>query len=164
MTISDAAAPVSTTSPTVRYVRPGWATRQLMNRPVRRLIRLGFGPWGARELRVAGRSTGEVRTTVVNVLRLDGVDHLVAPRGTTQWVRNLRAAGGAEIRLGRGVTPVAAVEVPDDEKLPILRAYLDRWGFEVGQFFEGITAASSDHELVGIAPGFPVFRLHPLTS
>jgi deazaflavin-dependent oxidoreductase (nitroreductase family) len=156
---------MTTTIPsTTRYLRPGWVTTHLMNRAIRRLVRLGVGPWGARELRVVGRSSGQVRTTVVNVLSLDGADHLVAPRGHTQWVRNVRAAGGAEVRLGRHVTPVRAVELADGEKLPVLRAYLARWAFEVGQFFEGITADSSDAELAAIAPDFPVFRLEAVAA
>ncbi|MEZ5269598.1 MAG: hypothetical protein R2789_13875 [Microthrixaceae bacterium] len=92
-------------------------------------------------------------------LQLDGERYLVAPRGTTQWVKNIRAAGGGRLRKGRRTEDFSVVEVPDRDKTPILRAYLDKWGFEVGKFFEGVTKDATDTELEAIAPGFPVFRI-----
>ena len=142
-----------------RYVKPGWFTRNVFNRGVAWLTRRGISVMGSRELRVRGRATGETRSTVVNLLDVDGVRYLVAPRGTTQWVRNLRAAGSGELRVGRRVEAFEAAELPDDAKIPVLRAYLRRWGWEVGQFFEGVTKAASDDELCAIAPGFPVFAI-----
>lgn len=144
---------------TARYVRPGWFTTHVLNRLVRRLTRWGVSVAGSRELRVRGRSSGEWRSVPVNLLTLDGVDYLVAPRGTTQWVRNLRTAGSGELRVGRRTRAFQAVELPDDAKPPVLRAYLDRWGFEVGQFFDGLTKDADDAALAGVAPGFPVFRV-----
>ncbi len=84
----------------------------------------------------------------------------MAPRGHTQWVRNLRAAGGTgELRVGRRVEAFAADEIADDAKPAVLRAYLKRWKFEVGVFFDGVDASASDATLLAIAPGYPVFRL-----
>src|SRR5689334_2888955 len=83
------------------YQQPGWFTRNAFNRLVRWSTLAGVSVWGSRELRVRGRSTGEWRTTPVNLLEVDGTTYLVAPRGVTQWVRNLRAAGSGELRLGR---------------------------------------------------------------
>jgi len=71
-----------------------WATRNLLNPAVRFLTRIGISVMGSRELRVRGRKSGDWRTTPVNLMTVDGVQYLVAPRGTTQWVRTLRAAGG----------------------------------------------------------------------
>jgi deazaflavin-dependent oxidoreductase (nitroreductase family) len=130
-----------------------------MNRAVRRLVRMGISVWGARDLRLRGRKSGEIRSTVVNLLDLDGERYLVAPRGTTEWVRNLRAAGGGELRVGRRVETFAADELPDADKVPVLRAYLDRWKWEVGQFFDGVGPDSSDAELAAIAPGYPIFKI-----
>ena len=76
-----------------RYVAPGWFTRTVFNPSVAFLTRAGFSVWGSRELRVRGRTSGEWRTTPVNLLSHDGERYLVAPRGETQWVKNLRAAG-----------------------------------------------------------------------
>ena len=107
-----------------RYIQPKSADN-LFNSAVGRLTRLGVSVYGSRVLYVKGRTSGEWRSTPVNPLRLaDGTRYLVAPRGTTQWVRNMRAAGGGELRIGRKVEPFTATEVADDAKPAILRAYL----------------------------------------
>ena len=86
--------------PAARYVAPT-RSAALMNRSIRRLVRRGISVWGARDLRLRGRKSGEIRSTVVNVLDLDGERFLVAPRGTTEWVKNLRAAGVASVPVSR---------------------------------------------------------------
>ena len=144
------------TTPETRYIPPSRSTA-VMNWTVRHLVRLGVSVWGARELRLRGRKSGQIRSNVVNLLDLDGAQYLVAPRGTTEWVKNLRAAGGGELRVGRRVETFGADELPDDQKLPILRAYLKRWKAEVGVFFDGVSAKSSEDELRRIAPDHPVF-------
>jgi deazaflavin-dependent oxidoreductase (nitroreductase family) len=151
-----------TTTP--RYVEPGWFTQHVFNRTVALLTRAGLSVWGSRELRVRGRTSGEWRSTPVNLLTHDGTRYLVAPRGQTQWVRNLRVSGTGELRVGRRTETFRAAEVADAEKPPILRAYLERWKAEVGVFFDGVSAASSDDELLRIAPDHPVFRLEDPTS
>src|SRR5262245_47143452 len=109
-----------------RYVEPGGFTQHVFNRLVAWLTRRGLSIWGSRELRVRGRKSGEWRTTPVNLLTVDGVQYLVAPRGQTQWVRNIRVAGGGELRLGRKIEPFTIEELADDQKPEILRAYLRR--------------------------------------
>jgi deazaflavin-dependent oxidoreductase (nitroreductase family) len=142
-----------------RYVVPNWFTRNVFNRFVAALTRLGLSVWGSRVLEVRGRKSGEPRRTPVNLLTLDGNRYLVAPRGHTQWVRNLRAAGEGQLLLGRGRERFVASEIPDAEKEPILRAYLARWKWEVGQFFGGVDAGSSSDELRRIARDHPIFRI-----
>jgi deazaflavin-dependent oxidoreductase (nitroreductase family) len=146
-------------SASTHYQEPGWFTRHVFNPTVALLTRAGISVWGSRELRVRGRTSGEWRTTPVNLLTLDGQQYLVAPRGLTQWVRNLRVAGTGELRVGRRTEAFHATEVPDAEKEPILRAYLKRWKAEVGVFFDGVSADSPEAELVRIAPDHPVFRV-----
>ena len=142
------------------YRRPDWFTTNVFNRVVALLTRLGVSVWGSRILRVAGRKSGRLYTTPVNLLTLDGTRYLVAPRGNTQWVRNLRAAGGTgELRVGRRVEVFTADEIADDAKPAVLRAYLKRWKVEVGAFFDGVDASASDATLLTIAAGYPVFRL-----
>lgn len=147
--------------PPDRYVAPDWFTRRVFNPVVRWLTRRGLSVAGSRELRVVGRRSGAVRSTVVNLLELDGTTYLVAPRGTTDWVRNLRATGRGELAVGRRVTAFTAAELPDEQKGPVLRAYVARWGWEVGKFFEGVGRDATDDELAAVAPGFPVFVVHP---
>ncbi|HUZ20775.1 MAG TPA: nitroreductase/quinone reductase family protein [Acidimicrobiales bacterium] len=142
-----------------RNLEPGWFTRHVFNALVRTLIRLGVGVLGARELRVRGRRSGEWRSTPVNLMVFEGERYLVAPRGETQWVRNLRTATEGELRIGRRAEAFSAEELADDAKPPLLRAYLKRWKFEVGAFFSGAGGDASDEELRRIAPGHPVFRL-----
>lgn len=144
---------------TPRYLEPGWWTRRVLNPAMAGLVRLGLDLKGARELQIRGRTTGEWRTVPVNLLTLDGRRYLVSPRGHTQWVRNLRVAGGGRLRSGRRTDEFTAIEVADADKAPVVRAYLEQWAFEVGKFFEGIDADSSDEKIAAAAPGFPVFRV-----
>ncbi|MED7929246.1 nitroreductase/quinone reductase family protein [Nonomuraea sp. LP-02] len=141
-----------------RYIEP---TRMdhLFNRMVAGLTRRGISLMGSRILYVRGRSSGEWRTTPVNMLTLNGARYLVAPRGVTQWVRNLRVAGNGELHVGRRVETFTATELSDDEKPAVLRAYLKRWGWEVGRFFEGLSANASEEQVQAVALGFPVFRI-----
>jgi len=140
------------------YHRPDWFTRNIFNPVVAGLNRLGLGVQGSQTLAVRGRKSGELRTTPVNPLELGGETYLLAPRGTTQWVRNMRVAKEGELRSGRRVRRFRAEEVPDYEKLPLLRHYMDRWAWEVKSFL-GIDATASDAELERIAPDHPAFRL-----
>jgi deazaflavin-dependent oxidoreductase (nitroreductase family) len=141
------------------YQRPGWFTTHVFNRAVALLTRLGVSVAGSRILEVRGRRTGEPRQTPVNLLTVDGTRYLVAPRGHTQWVRNLRASGEGRLLLGRRAEPFTATELADDEKPPLLREYLKRWKWEVGAFFAGVGPDASDEELRRIAPDHPIFRI-----
>ncbi|HEY2278636.1 MAG TPA: nitroreductase family deazaflavin-dependent oxidoreductase [Streptosporangiaceae bacterium] len=143
------------------YQQAGWFTRNVFNRAVAGLTGLGISIMGSRILAVRGRKSGEWRTTPVNLLVIDGQRYLVAPRGHTQWVRNMRVAQGGELRLGRRTEPFSAAELTDDEKPAILRAYLKRWKAEVGVFFGGVGPDSSEDELRRIAPDHPVFKVNP---
>ena len=142
-----------------RYVKPDPFTKHVFNRAVAGLTRLGISVWGSRILTVRGRSSGLPRSTPVNLLSYDGQRYLVAPRGHTQWVRNLRVAGEGELSVGRRHERFTAIELADAEKVVFLRAYLKRWKAEVGIFFNGVGAKSPDEDLARIAPDHPVFRL-----
>jgi deazaflavin-dependent oxidoreductase (nitroreductase family) len=141
-----------------RYVRPGRVTG-IFNSVVAGFTRAGISIWGSRVLAVRGRTSGEMRTTPVNLLTVDGERYLVAPRGVTQWVRNIRVAGEAELRIGRRIEQIRVEELADDEKPAVLRPYLRRWKFEVGVFFDGVDASASDEELREIGPKHPAFRV-----
>lgn len=131
-----------------------------VHRTVAWLARHGLSLFGTAELSVPGRTSGAWRRVPVNPLALDGGRYLVSARGNAQWVRNLRAAGGGQLSKGRRTRPFTAVELPEgEEKTAVLRAYLKRWGWEVGAFFDGVTATSPDAELARIAAMHPVFRV-----
>jgi len=146
------------------YRRPGWFTKTIFNPTVAAMTRAGISVWGSRILRVKGRTSGEWRSAPVNLLIYEGRQYLVAPRGQTQWVRNMRVAGGGELLLGAKVEPFKAVEIGDSEKIPILRAYLKKWKAEVGVFFSGVSADSPEADLRRIAPDHPVFRVEAAPS
>jgi deazaflavin-dependent oxidoreductase (nitroreductase family) len=158
-TTTDTAA-ASGPGATAHYLRPGWFTRQVMNRAVARLTRTGVSVWGSRVLEVPGRRSGQPRRVPVNLLELEGRHHLVSARGEGEWVRNVRAADGRlHLLLGRRREAFVAVELADADKVAVLRAYLRRWKAEVGAFFDGVDADSTDDEIAAIAHRHPVFAL-----
>jgi deazaflavin-dependent oxidoreductase (nitroreductase family) len=142
-----------------RFQRPGWFTAHVFDPLVIALTRVGVSVAGSRVLEVRGRKSGEPRRTPVNLLTLGDMRYLVAPRGHTQWVRNLRARGEGRLLLGRRAERFTAEELSDDDKVPILRAYLRRWKWEVGAFFGGVGPDAADEALRRIAPDHPVFRI-----
>jgi len=99
---------------------------------------------------------------VCPITTYDGHRYLVAPRGQTQWVRNLRAAGTGELRVGRRTETFRGRELADQEKVPVLRAYLRRWKAEVGIFFEGTGPDSSDDQIRATASKHPAFEVLPV--
>lgn len=143
---------------TVRYDRPTSATR-VFNEVFRLLAEAGISVAGTVAIRVRGRKTGKRRAVVVNLLTVDGRDYLVSPRGTTQWVRNARAAGAIEMGPRWRSRDVHIVEVADDAKPELLRRYLDRWYWEVKGHIGGLTPRSSDAQVRAAAPSIPVFEL-----
>ena len=141
------------------YREPGWFTRNVFNRLIAGLTKAGVSVWGSRVLSVRGRTSGEWRSNPVNLLTISDHCYLVAPRGQTQWVRNLRVAKSGELAVGKWIQTFGSVELQDDQKADILRAYLKRWKMEVGVFFDGLGAKSTDAELARIAPDHPVFEI-----
>lgn len=139
--------------------RPGWFTAHVFNPLVGVVTGMGISLLGSRVLEVKGRSSGRPRRTPVNLLTFEGERYLVAPRGETQWVRNLRASGQGRLLLGRRGESFDAVEVPEDQRPPILRAYLKRWKAEVGVFFDGVGPDSPEEQLRAAAPKHPVFKI-----
>jgi deazaflavin-dependent oxidoreductase (nitroreductase family) len=123
------------------YVKPSGLTK-FFNQV---LGRLGLKP----TLAVRGRRSGQWRTVSVNVLKVDGTRYLLAPRGETEWVRNLRASGEGELRHRGRVERFRAAEVPVGERAALMQAYLERWRSEVRREFEALPDPA-DH---------PTFRL-----
>jgi deazaflavin-dependent oxidoreductase (nitroreductase family) len=140
------------------YQKPGFATTHIFNPLLAGLVKLGMSPRGATILSVRGRKSGQWRSTPVNPLEFAGERYLVAPRGDTHWVRNIRASGEGRLRVGGTTRQIRVAELPDSEKTDVLRAYLKHWRFETGKFF-GLEGDPTDADLVRIAPNHPVFRI-----
>jgi deazaflavin-dependent oxidoreductase (nitroreductase family) len=142
------------------YKKPGWITTKVFNPTIEFLTGgLGLNVRGAQVLAVRGRKSGQWRTVPVYPLTFEGQQYLVAPRGETEWVRNLRASGKGELRRRSKTTPFLATEVSDEEKPPLLHAYVQRWTAESVREFDISGKDASDEELRRIAPNHPVFRI-----
>ncbi|WP_238153310.1 nitroreductase/quinone reductase family protein [Kribbella speibonae] len=143
-----------------RVITANEGSMRVFNRIVARLTKLGLSLMGSRVLSVQGRKSGEWRSTPVNLLVIDGQRYLVAPRGHTQWVKNLRVSGEGRLQLGGKIETFRAEELADADKLPALRLYLKKWAWEVGAFFEGDVTKNSPNEVLRhVAPGVPVFKI-----
>jgi hypothetical protein len=129
--------------PERRYLRPGSIERVLNTL----FVRLGFathiGRARALERRVADGAHER--------LDLDADRYLMAPRGETDWVRNIRVAGGGELRRRGKRERFRAHELPLEQRQPVIDAYLGRWGRLVRKQFAALPDAA-DH---------PVFRIEP---
>ncbi len=155
------ASPATPRPVPAHYKRPDWFTRNVFNSAVKGLTRLGVSVHGSRVLEHRGRTTGKLHHVPVNLLTIEGTQYLVAPRGETQWVRNVRHAGGHLVLiLGRRRQQRTAREVPVADSVPVLRAYLRQWKFETGMFFDGVTPDSTDDEWAAVAADHPVFELN----
>jgi deazaflavin-dependent oxidoreductase (nitroreductase family) len=142
------------------YRKPGWLTQHVFNRLVALATKAGISVWGSRVLEVRGRKSGLARTTPVNLLSMGERQYLVSPRGETEWVRNVRADGGKlDLLVGSKRQHYIGREIPDADKVDVLRGYLRRWKAEVGVFFDGVGPDSTDDQIRAIADKHPVFQL-----
>jgi len=141
------------------YRKPDPLTKYVFNPGLMLLMKAGVSIRGSRILYVRGRKSGAWRTNPVNPLTFDGARYLVAPRGETEWVRNIRVAGGGELRLGSKREAFRVQEMADEQKPAILRAYLKLWSMETGVFFQGVKHDSPEEDVRRIAPLHPVFRI-----
>jgi len=119
---------------------------------------LGIGLRHNYRLSVAGRKSGRIYSTPVNLLEHDGRTYLVAPRGETQWVRNVRAGGVLSLKRGADEATYHASEITGPEKVDILREYLTRYAMTVQRYFR-VTPESPDAAFTEIARCHPVFEL-----
>ena len=139
------------------YEKPSGFT-QLMNRAISIFASLGWTPGNTITLEVRGRKSGEPRSVVVNSVEVDGQKYLVAPRGETEWVRNVRAAGGeAIIRHGKRKR-IRLDEVPVEDRGPIIQAYLPKNAMATKKHF-GVEPDAPLEDFQRIAPDHPVFRI-----
>jgi hypothetical protein len=119
---------------------------------------LGLNLQGAELLQVKGRKSGKVYSVPVNPVTVGQDRYLFSPRGETAWVKNIRVSGEGALRVGRRTERFRVVELPDAEKLPVIRAYFDRWYWQVGKLV-GVPKDEDDATLRGIAGQHPVFRI-----
>jgi deazaflavin-dependent oxidoreductase (nitroreductase family) len=134
---------------------------RLFNAAVGALVGIGIGPAHMRVLEVRGRRSGRLYSLPVDLLDLDGALYLVAPRGHTQWVRNVAASDAAVLRRGRRRQRYALRALPEIERPPVIKAYLDRFRREVAGFFP-VPPDSPVEAFVPLASQYPAFALTPV--
>jgi hypothetical protein len=130
------------------------------NRIIIALYRLGwaFGTWYG--LSIPGRKTGKLRSTPVSVLVMDGRRYIVTFE--TNWMKNARAVGWAFLTRGGKKEHVALVELPVEERPPILREFPHQVPHGV-QFFERVLGLPNDPEaFAAAAPRCAVFRIEAI--
>ncbi|PYX89410.1 MAG: nitroreductase [Acidobacteria bacterium] len=149
------------TSPNPPAFRPPSALERMFNRAFGMLVGLGLGFPYNYLLQVRGRKSGRIYSTPIDLLELGGKRYLVAPRGRTQWVRNAEAAGEVTLKRGRSRQRFRLHSLPDAEKLPILKAYLDTFKREVQRYFP-VPAGSPPEVFRSVAEAYPAFELIPL--
>ena len=128
---------------------------------------LGLSPRDVITLEVPGRRTGVIRRTVMVRASCDGDHYLVALAGESEWVRNVRAASGRVVIGRRRRHAAKLVELPPQQRAPVIRAYLGRWGRRAGskamaseaRNYFGVSADASLEEIQGVAEHYPVFRI-----
>ncbi|NHU48465.1 MBL fold metallo-hydrolase [Rhodococcus sp. A14] len=131
------------------------------------LTTLGLAPRDAVTLEVRGRRTGRPRRIPILVTRHEGVDYLVALAGESQWVRNVRAAGGEAVLRRRGTRRARLEEVPMAQRAPVLAAYLEAGRRRSGEpaareqakWYFGLEEPATPERLAELAPRYPVFRV-----
>jgi deazaflavin-dependent oxidoreductase (nitroreductase family) len=107
-------------------------------------------------LSVRGRRSGELRSTPVSIVTLDGTRYIVAAFSEAAWVQNVRAAGTGTLQRGRRVEQVSLVDVAVEHRAPVLRAFLEQVRGGV-RFF----GSASPDEVAAAADRYPVFRVVP---
>ncbi len=143
------------TNPTL----PKWL--KFANRAIIALNRLGvsFGTWYI--LSIPGRKTGKIRSTPISVLHVNGQRYVVTGF-ETHWVKNARKEDHGMLARGRKKEQVVLVELPVEERPPILREFPRQVPHGV-PFFEKLLNIPGDPEaLAAAAPRCPVFRLDSL--
>jgi len=136
---------------------PGWL--KLFNPVIIALQRLGVVVGTMRLLTVPGRTSGKLRTTPVSPLTVEGKRYIVAGLEGADWVKNVRAAGWAILARGRKRERVGLVELPPEERAPILLAF-PREVPQGVQFFQHLYGVTGDpEEFAALAPLCPVFQV-----
>jgi deazaflavin-dependent oxidoreductase (nitroreductase family) len=141
-----------------RKYRPSFGTR-LINSIFRVMTKLGLGASYRQILTVAGRRTGKLYSTPVDVLEVGGDRWLVAGYGPSNWVHNARAAGKVTLSRGGHSATFKVEEAEVKVAVPVLRAYVTEIRVTRPYFDAG--PDSADEAIAAELKRHPVFRLIP---
>jgi deazaflavin-dependent oxidoreductase (nitroreductase family) len=112
---------------------------------------------------VRGRKSGRIYSTPAYIIVHGGNSYIVAPRGNTQWVRNVRASGRVTLRAGSRRTGYSLREIPVADRAPILKNYLARYRKYVQRYFQ-VQDGAPEREFAAVATAYPVFAITPASS
>jgi hypothetical protein len=128
------------------YLKPNAFVKNVFN-PIAKKFKLS----GSNELVVKRRQSGAEQSIPVIPCDYEGVRYIVSTRGESDWVRNMRAAGGGELRGKDASERFTATEVPAGERGPIIARYREVAGKTVTTYWDKLPD-DADH---------PVFRIGP---
>jgi hypothetical protein len=128
------------------YLKPNAFVKNVFN-PIAKKFRLS----GTNELVVKRRKSGQDQSIPVIPVEHAGARYIVSTRGESEWVRNMRAAGGCDLRTKSGTEHLTATEIPVAERAPIIASYRETAGKTVDTYWKQLPD-DADH---------PVFRLDP---
>lgn len=140
-----------------RGQKPNWIAR-ILNRAWAAVASVAVTPFNLVTLEVIGRTSQRVVVLPLVMAVVDGQRYLVSMLGEdAQWVRNVRKANGHAILRRGNREAVRLVEVPPDQRAPILQAYLQRASGARPHLPIDKDAPLAD--FAAIAPAYPVFRV-----
>lgn len=134
---------------------PRWL--KLANRLNIAMLSRGVGPSTQRILTVKGRTSGLPRRTPIATVAFHDAQFIVAGYQSSGWVKNARAAGGGTLSRGDKTTTVELIEIPIQERAPILREFLKT--IRGGRSFLTVGSNATEEELVAAASEHPVFQV-----
>jgi hypothetical protein len=115
-------------------------------------------------LEVRGRKTGKLIRVSLSRTDYAGSQYFVSLAGEVDWVKNVRAAGGKVVIVSRKQTPIQLMEIPLEERAPILLAYVQKRAFthsgaQASQLFFGLGPHPTLQEMNEIASRYVVFKV-----
>ena len=119
---------------------------------------LGLTPQILLALQVTDRNTGHLHETILAVAKHNNQRYLVSMLGdNSEWVQNVRAAGGKAFIKRGGSHPIVLTEIPSNKRAPILKAWCQIATSGRQHLPVSYQASISDFE--AIAEHYPVFRI-----
>ncbi|MFI7065307.1 deazaflavin-dependent nitroreductase [Kribbella sp. NPDC050124] len=129
------------------------------------LHRAGLAVGPTQLLTVVGRISGRPHTTPIAPVTVDGVPYIVQAYPDANWVKNARAAGHGVLTRGLHRCRVELIEVPKDQRGPILREFPLQNPRGARAFVRnGLVRSASPDSFAAAAPRCTIFRATPRTA
>jgi deazaflavin-dependent oxidoreductase (nitroreductase family) len=125
------------------------------------LQRVGVGLGRVQVLTTVGRRTGQFRKVPVGVVSIDGQRYIVQAYPNAAWVANARTTATATLAHGRRSTAVRLIELPVEQRRPLLRKHLMGSPPRVGRLLvtTGLVDDPTPDAVAAAAGRIAVFRI-----